>query len=74
MLQYLIQSLMRQLQGKNANGFQQVQNMMNMKQNPEPYVRQMMANMSPEQKQDLFKKLNGYGCPTEILSRLQNMK
>lgn len=33
MLQYLIQSLMRQLQGKNANGFQQVQNMMNMKQN-----------------------------------------
>lgn len=74
MLQYLIQSLMRQLQGKNANGFQQVQNMMNMKQNPEPYVKQMMANMSPEQKQQLFKQAQGYGVPNEILSRLQNMK
>lgn len=74
MVQYLIQSLMRQLQGKNQQGFQQVQNMMNMKQNPEPYVKQMMANMNPEQKQQLFKRLNDYNCPREILSKLQNMK
>lgn len=74
MLQYLIQSLMRQLQGKNGQGYQQVQNMMNMRQNPEPYVKQMMSNMNQEQKQELFKKLNGYGCPKEIMSKLQNMK
>lgn len=74
MVQYLIQSLMRQLQGKNANGYQQVQNMMNIGQNPEPYIKQVLSNMQPEQKQALFKQLNNYNCPKEILSKIQNMR
>lgn len=74
MINYLIQSLMRQLQGKNANGYKQVQNMMSMKENPEPYIKQMLGNMNDEQKKELFKRAKGYGVPNEILSKIQNMK
>lgn len=74
MVQQLIQSFMRQLQGKNVKGFQQIQSMMNMGQNPEPYVKQILGNMNTEQKQAFFKQLDGYGCPKQILSQLQNMK
>ena len=74
MVQQLIQSFMRQLQGKNQQGFQQIQSMMSMGQNPEPYVKQILGNMNSEQKQAFLKQLNGYGCPKEILSKLQNMK
>ena len=74
MIQQLIQSFMRQLQSKNLQGFQQVQNMMSMGQNPEPYIKQALGNMNDEQKQAFFKQLDGYGCPKKILSKLQNMK
>lgn len=74
MMQYLVQSLMRQLQSKNNGGYQQIQNMMNMKQNPEPYIKQMLGNMNDEQKQALFKRCKQYNVPDDILSRLQNMK
>ena len=74
MLNYLIQSLMRQLQSKNAPGFQRVETMMAMKQNPEPYIKQMLSNMSSEQKQSLFKQCKQYNVPDSILSQLQNMK
>lgn len=74
MIQQLIQTFMRQLQGKNVQGFQQIQSMMNMGQNPEPYVKQILGNMNKQQKEAFFKQLNGYGCPKEIMSKLQNMK
>ena len=74
MLPYIIQSLMRQLQGKNSESFRQVQNMMSMGQNPEPYIKQMLGNMNDEQKQAFFKQAQGYGVPNQVLSRIQNMK
>jgi len=74
MLPYVIQSLMKQLQGKNTQNYQQVQNMMAMKQNPEPYIKQMLGNMNEEQKQALFKQAQNYGVPNDVLSKIQNMK
>jgi hypothetical protein len=60
MVQQLIQSFMRQLQSKNSQGFQQIQNMMSMGQNPEPYVKQVLSKMNSEQKANFFKQLNSY--------------
>lgn len=74
MIQQLIQSYMKQLQGKNAKGFKEVQDMMNMGKNPEPFVKQIVTNMKPEEKQVFFTNLQKIGCPNNVLSRLQNMK
>lgn len=73
-MNFIIQTLMRQLQSKNGKGFQELQNMMNMGQNPEPYVKQILGNMNPEQKQALFKQAQNYGVPNDVLSKIQNMK
>ena len=70
----LIQTLLGQLQRKNSKGFQEVQNMINMGKNPEPYIKQMMGNMNSEQKQALLQQAQNYGVPNNILSRIQNMK
>mgnify|MGYP007038190638 CR=1 FL=1 len=64
MVQQLIQSFMRQLQSKNSQGFQQIQNMMSMGQNPEPYVKQVLSKMNSEQKANFFKQLNSYRVST----------
>lgn len=74
MIEQLIQSYMKQLQGINIKGFQEVQNMMNMGKNPEPFVKQMVTNMKPEEKHVFFTNLQKIGCPNNVLSRLQNMK
>ena len=74
MIQQLIQTYMRQLQGKNSQGFQELQNMMNMGKNPEPYVKQFITKLNSQQKQVFFGNLQKMGCPNEILSKLQNMK
>lgn len=42
--------------------------------NPQAMVQQIMSNATPEQKENLFKQAKAYGCPTEILSKIQNMK
>ena len=44
------------------------------KANPQDLVRQIMGNVSPEQKQNLLNQMKQYGCPNELLSQLQNMK
>ena len=37
-------------------------------------IQQLMENMNNEQKTNFFKQCKSYGCPTEILSKIQNMK
>lgn len=74
MIQQLIQSYMGQLKTKNVKGFQELQSMMNMGKNPEPFVKQMVTNMKPEEKQVFFGSLQKIGCPNSVLSMLQNMK
>jgi hypothetical protein len=47
---------------------------MQSKSNPQGLVKQIMGNVSPEQKQSLLNQMKQYGCPDDILSQLQNMK
>ena len=54
--------------------FQVAQNLMQSNGNPQGLVKQIMGNISPEQKQNLLNQMKSYGCPNELLSKLQNMK
>ena len=59
---------------KMPKNFQLAQNLMQNKNNPQDLVRQIMGNISPERKQGLLNQMKQYGCPDNILSKLQNMK
>ena len=70
----IIQTMMNQMKVKMPKNFQLAQNLMQSKNNPQDLVRQIMGNISPEQKQNLLNQAKNYGCPNELLSKLQNMK
>lgn len=59
---------------KMPKNFQVAQNLMQSNGNPQGLVRQVMGNMSQEQKQNILNQMKQYGCPNELLSKLQNMK
>ena len=44
------------------------------KNNPQDLVNQIFGSISPEQKQNLLNQAKNYGCPNELLSKLQNLK
>ena len=70
----IIQMLMQRLQGKNPQGYNMVNQLMHNGGSPEGALRQILGNVSPEQKQQVLNTAKGYGCPADILSRIQNMK
>ena len=70
----IIQTMMNQMKVKMPKNFQVVQNLMQSNGNPQGLVKQIMGNISPEQKQNLLNQMKSYGCPNELLSKLQNMK
>lgn len=37
-------------------------------------VQQLMGNMPKEQKEAILKQAQSFGCPQDILSKIQNMK
>ena len=59
---------------KMPKNFQVAQNLMQSNGNPQGLVKQIMGNISPEQKQNLLNQMKQYGCPNDLLSQLQNMK
>ena len=70
----IIQTMMNQMKVKMPKNFQVAQNLMQSNGNPQGLVKQIMGNISPEQKQNLLNQMKSYGCPNELLSKLQNMK
>ena len=70
----IIQTMMNQMKVKMPQNFQVAQNLMQNNGNPQGLVKQIMGNVSPEQKQSLLNQMKQYGCPDNILSQLQNMK
>ena len=70
----IIQTMMNQMKVKMPKNFQVAQNLMQNKSNPQGLVKQIMGNISPEQKQALLNQCKAYGMPEELLSKLQNMK
>lgn len=59
---------------KMPQNFQTINALMQNNNNPQALVKQIMGNVSPEQKQNLLNQMKQYGCPENILSQLQNMK
>ena len=41
---------------------------------PQPMLKQMFSNASPEQRQNILTQAKGFGVPENILSQLQNMR
>lgn len=70
----IISMLMQRLQGKNPQGYNMVNQMMQNGANPEAMVKQIFGNASPEQRQQVLNTAKSYGCPQDVLSKLQNMK
>ena len=70
----LIQSLMRQLQMKNPQGFNTINSLMQNNQNPQQLIQQVMGNATPEQREGILKQAKNMGCPDNILAQIQNMK
>lgn len=70
----LIQSLLGQLQGRSPQGYQFINSMMNNGGNPDAFLKQILGQISPEQKQQILNQAKGYGCPDSYLSHIQNMK
>lgn len=70
----IIQTMMGQIKVKNPQGYQFVNNLMQNGGNPNAILKQMLSQLKPEQKQQILNQAKGYGCPTNILSQLQNMK
>lgn len=64
---------MNQLQSKNPQGFQIVNQMMNSGGNPKQLLQQLISKSNPQQLQGIMQQAKQFGVPDNILSQLQNM-
>ena len=69
----IMQMLMSQLQQKNPQEFQTIQNLLNSKSDPQELLKQVMGNTTPEVRENVLKQAQQFGCPENILSQIQNM-
>lgn len=74
MVNIIIQSLLNNLKVKNPNAYQSINNLMQSNGNPQMIIKQILGNVTPEQKQNLLNQCKNYGMPENILSQIQNMK
>lgn len=65
---------MGQLQAKNPQMFQMINQARNNGTNPQSMLKQMMGKSSPEQMQQILTQAKGMGVPDNILSQIQNFK
>ena len=70
----IVQTLMNNLMRKNPQGYQVLNQMMTNGGNPEAMLKQILGNATPEQRQSVLNQAKSYGCPENMLSRIQNMK
>lgn len=66
--------LMQRLQTINPQGYQFANQLMQNNGDPEGALKQMLSKISPEQRQQVLNTAKSYGCPTDVLSKIQNMK
>lgn len=65
---------MNQLQARNPQMFQMIEQARSKGTNPQEFMKQMMDNVSPEQMQNVLNQAKSMGVPTEVLNQVQNMK
>lgn len=65
---------MNQLQGKNPQMFQIINQAQNNGVNPQNMLKQMMGGIDTQQMQNIMQQAKQMGCPDNILKQMQNMK
>jgi hypothetical protein len=63
---------MQQLQARNPQSYQMINNAMQSGGNPQAMLQQMLSNATPDQRQQLFGQAKNIGVPEDILKQLQN--
>lgn len=70
----ILSMLMNQLQGKNPQMFQIINQAQNNGVNPQNMLKQMMGGIDTQQMQNIMQQAKQMGCPDNVLSQLQNLK
>ena len=65
---------MNQLQARNPQAFQMINQARNSGTNPQEFIKQIMNGATPEQMQNVLTQAKNMGVPDEILNQVQNMK
>ena len=65
---------MHQLQARNPQAFQMINQARNSGTNPQEFIKQMMNGVTPEQMQNVLTQASNLGVPKEVLNQIQNMK
>ena len=68
----LIRAFMNKLQSINPQGYNFANNLIKNNGNVDPIVKQMLNQVTPEQKQQVLNTAKGYGVPGNYLAQLQN--
>ena len=70
----IMNMMMQRLQKVNPNGYNMINQAMQNGGNPNAMLKQIMGNVSPEQRQQILNTAKSYGAPNDVLSKIQNMK
>lgn len=65
---------MGQLQARNPQMANQIQQAMNSGSNPQALLKQMMGNSNNTQIQNVMNQARSMGVPQEVLTQIQNVK
>lgn len=66
--------MMGNLQSKNPQAFQQINNAIKNGKNPQEFMKQIVGGATPQQMQNVLMQAKQMGIPDEILKQVQNMK
>lgn len=66
--------LMGQLQSRNPQIANQINQAMQSGVNPKNLMKQMMGNVDNNQIQNVMGQMKQFGCPDNVLKEIQNMK
>ena len=70
----ILNSLMQTLMSKNPNGYKLANDLMKNGGDVNAIAKQILGNASAEQRQQILNTAKSYGCPSNILSKFQNLK
>lgn len=63
---------MNQMQTKNPQMFQMINQAKNSGANPQEFMKQIMKNATPQDMQQTFQMAKQFGVPNEVLQQIQN--
>lgn len=64
---------MSQLQSKNPQAYQMINQARNSGANPQDFMKQMMGNVNSQDMQQILTQAKQLGVPDEVLQQVQNM-